>query len=1041
MTGFEGQGGHEGGQWSCAEVEAALVVCTLNESLGAVSEEEEEYSAGANGYAPSLAIEVSAPSESAISLINSVTVTGGGASGGATTSQSTPVGTGPQSFEITEFSMEVNNAKGEPEQQAGGHPWQVTTSLAFPWMYEPANPQHVRFMQVENVKKISVELPIGMVGNLLSTERCTQVQLFHGQCPRGSRVGTLAIAAGKFETADYHTTTQGNPSPVFNVVSEPGYPAVLGFTFASQTVYLYATVVHSASGNRVRLTTVGVPPVLETGDVMLTLWGEPGVFDETGSSAALITDPVDCSAASDEARVEVETWESPGQVKTQATTPFHRISGCTALQAAFTPSLSFSPLTGVEGATRADAPSGFQGTVSVPQTTAFEEVAVPEMRDISATLPAGVSISPAAAQGLEGCRERGSEGINLGTNSIGPGGRDEGNPEATELGAGHAGGNSSLYDDNQYHTAPGHCPAASTIGSVEVFTPLLENRCGEEPLPACDVGESPAPLQGHVYLAQPRCGGQDQPECTAGDADDGMLFAGFVELSGNGVLIKEPTSISVDQITGRVTVHLNEASDFPFSELKLRVHGGQRAVLATPQVCGVATSTASFTSWSSSEPFAPTPTAFTVDADGAGGICPTRWPFTPGFTSGSVSTAAAGSTSFTTTLTRQDREQNVTGLSVTPPLGLLAMLSNVTPCPESQAATGECPGSSLIGHDTAGAGSGSEPFYVSGRVYLTGPYKGAPFGLDVVTPAVAGPFNLGNIVVRATINVNPSTAAVTITSDPIPQSRLGVPLRLKALNVTIDKEHFVLNPTNCSQQEVKGVATGDRGATAALSTPFAVTGCAGLGFSPVLKVSTPGKASKKNGAGLSVTFTATSGQANIEKVKVDVPKQLPSRLATLQKACIDTVFNANPAGCPAASVVGSAVLHTPILKSAMTGPIYLVSHGGAAFPDLVFVLQAEGITIELDGNTNIKHGITSETFRAVPDAPFTSFTATFPQGPHSILATYLPARAKYSLCGQKLAMPASITGQNNAVITRTTKLTVTGCSKPKPKPHRPKPRK
>jgi hypothetical protein len=1028
FVGAKGKEGAHGQKWACGETGTAVVSCTLAEEVGA------------GGYAPSLAIEVSAPGKSAGVLENMIIVDEGGATAPAVTGESSQVGTAPQAFGVSGFDMEAHTISGGHALEAGGHPWSFTTSIEFPWRVAPPNNEEEAYTPVENVKKITVELPVGLVGNMLATEHCTQAELREEACPPGSQVGAFAVAAAEIGTEFFGTGS--GASAVFNMSPEAGYPAELGITYASEPVYLYASVVHSPVGERVRITTVGVPPLLGTGDIVLTLWGEPGAFNGSQKTDAFITSPSDCQGPPAKARMEAESWGQPGQVVEAETIVYQALSGCGELRSVFAPGLTLSPLLGLGGTTRADSPTGLEGIAVVPQTTAFEEKAVPEVRDASVALPSGLSVSPAAAQGLVGCPERGPEGINLGTKRVGPGGVDEGNPEATELGAGHSGGNGSPYDDGQYHTAPGHCPEASMIGSVEVLTPLLEDRCGGAG-PACD-GKSPAPLQGHVYIAQPGCGRTGLSVCTGADAEDGALFAGYVELSGDGVLIKERAVVAVDQATGQMTLELRELPEFPFSQLRIRTQGGQRASFATPQACGSATTTAVFTPWSASgasEAFSPVPSSFVVDADGAGGACPASWPFNPGFTGGSVSTTAAGSTSFMTTLTRQDREQNVTGLSVTPPLGLLAMLSNVTPCPEPQAAAGECPDSSLIGHDTAGAGSGSEPFYVTGRVYLTGPYKGAPFGLDVVTPAVAGPFNLGNIVVRATINVNPSTAAVTITSDPIPQSRLGVPLRLKALNVTIDKEHFVLNPTNCSQQHVTGTATGDQGATAALSTPFAVTGCAGLGFSPVLKVSTPGKASKRNGAGLSVTFTATPGQANIQKVKVDVPKQLPSRFATLQKACTDTVFNANPAGCPAASVVGSAVLHTPILKSAMTGPIYLVSHGGAAFPDLVFVLQAEGITIVLDGNTSIKHGITSETFKALPDAPFTSFTATFPQGPHSILATYLPAKAKYSLCGQKLNMPTSITGQNNAVITKTTKLTVTGCSKPKPKPHRPKPRK
>ncbi len=1020
MVSFESRSGLEGGSWLCGETEPSVVTCTFEELLPA------------GVYAPELEIEVSAPSEEGASLENQVIVSGGGASIPVSTVERTPVGNAQQAFGILEFSMEARNADGSVAVQAGGHPWQVTTSIGFPWTVATSTGEGLHYSQVQNMKKLAVELPAGMGGNLLATpERCTQVQLHGGICPASSRVGSIALTAGQYPYAEFRDSGEGEPSPVFNMVPEPGYPGQLGFTYLQQPVYVDATVVHSNAGERVRLTVVSVPAILEAGDVVLTVWGEPGMLNGSDSEEALITSPTTCSEGTLTARLEAESWGSQGHPAVAEAPVYKKITGCESLLSPFTPQVALSPLASSgEPLTQmaADTPSGVLGIASIPQTTAFGENAVANVRNVSVTLPQGLSISPAVAQGLVGCQERGPHGINLGTSRIGPGGVDEGNSEATEFGAGHVGGNGSPYDDGQYHAAPGHCPQESIIGTVEVFTPLLENRCGGGRR-VCEQGESPAPLQGRVFVAQPQCGGAGQAACTGADAEDGVLFSGYVELSGDGVLIKERATISVSQATGQMSLQLRELPQLPFSEVKVSVEGGPRAPLATPQACGTAMTTSAVTSWSASsgEAFVPVPSFFTVDADGAGRSCPAVWSFTPGFTGGSTSKTAGGFTRFMTTFTRQDREQNVTGLSASTPPGLLAMISSVTPCQEPQASAGECPESSLIGHDTVGAGSGPDPYYVAGKVYLTGSYKGAPFGLDVVTPAAAGPFNLGNILVRAKIDVNPSTAQVTITGDPIPQSQLGVPLRLKALNVTIDREHFVINPTNCAQQHVTAVATGNQGATASLSSPFAVTGCPALPSSPVVKVSTVGKASKRSGAQLTFTLTHAAGQANIKSIKTDLPRQLPSRFSTLQKACPDTVFNANPASCPAGSLVGTSVAHTPILKSPLTGPAYLVSHGGAAFPDLVLVLQGEGVTIEVVGNTAVKHGITSETFKTIPDAPFTSFTATFPQGPHSILATYLPAKAKYNLCGQNLKMPIRITAQNNKLTAETVKIGIAGC--------------
>jgi hypothetical protein len=257
----------------------------------------------------------------------------------------------------------------------------------------------------------------------------------------------------------------------------------------------------------------------------------------------------------------------------------------------------------------------------------------------------------------------------------------------------------------------------------------------------------------------------------------------------------------------------------------------------------------------------------------------------------------------------------------------------------------------------------------------------------------------------------------------------GIPLQLKQVNVTVDRPGFTFNPTNCSRLAITATLTSDQGATAPASVPFEVANCATLPFKPTFTSSTQAKSSRLNGAALAVKVTSGPGQANIAKVKVDLPKQLPSRLTTLQKACLASVFEANPAACPAASAVGAATAVTPVLKSPLTGPAYLVSHGGAAFPDLEIVLQGERITLILDGQTDIKKGVTISNFSSVPDAPVTSFDLVLPEGPHSALAAFLPTKAKGSLCGQTLSMPTLITGQNGAIIKQTTKIAVAGCPK------------
>ena len=388
---------------------------------------------------------------------------------------------------------------------------------------------------------------------------------------------------------------------------------------------------------------------------------------------------------------------------------------------------------------------------------------------------------------------------------------------------------------------------------------------------------------------------------------------------------------------------------------------------------------------------------------------------------------------------------------VTLPPGATGKLAGIPECSEAQiavaqarsnpgegaveAASPSCPASSAIGTVTVGAGAGPDPFYVTGQAYLAGPYKGAPFSAVFITPAIAGPFDLGVVVVRAGLYINPVTAQVTTKSDPLPSILQGIPLDIRSVTVNVNRPGFTLNPTNCNPMTVAGEETSTQGQVAPLSGRFQVGACQSLAFKPDLTASTVGRASKANGASLDVKVAYPSapfnGYANIRSVKVDLPKQLPSRLTTLQKACLAATFEANPASCPAASDVGMARASTPLLNSPLTGPAYIVSHGGEAFPDLEIVLQGENVTLILDGNTLIKNGITSSTFKAIPDAPVSSFELKLPTGPFSILSSNVPQSAKYSLCGQTLAMPTEITGQNGALITQTTKISVTGCAKKK----------
>lgn len=932
-------------------------------------------------------------------VTNEATIEGGGAPSVSTSAPGTVANTidAPANpFSFTSFAFGVDGADGIADAQAADHPVSVTVGFGVSTLtqlereLENGEKEIYQHYPVQDgARNLTVDLPPGFVGNPQAASQCTSTQLTDLACPPTSMVGSAVFEeSGTFKfTGEESLVSAG----VYNMVPEAGYPAEFGFTFVKKGITIYVNLAHTSKGYVLRAFSPGIVNA-ELGQVSLTFFGNPGEHDGgSPASGAFLTNPADCSAQNNEATVRADSWEEPNKWISTKTVVYPHVTGCDALR--FEPTISVEP-----EVKQADAPSGYEVDVKVPQAQQnyAPVLATPDLKDATVTLPAGVSISPSAADGLVGCRETGAEGIDMPAGERLP---DEAG-EGEELGV-----------DGLAHLSGGHCPPASQIGSVEVETPLLPAHT----------------LKGHLYLAQPKCGGEGQPPCTQASATNGELYGLYLEIAGAGVVVKLKGKVEADPATGRLTTRFLENPQIPFSELRVKIDGGQRAPLANPQSCGTFTTTSDLRPWSSPQTPDATPSSSFAIGGCAGG------PFAPGFSAGTIAPSAGAFSPFTLTFSRNDGEQDLSGLTVTTPPGLLGVLKSVVQCPEPQAGKGECGPQSLIGHTEVAAGAGSHPFWVPGSVFLTGPYGGGPFGLSIVTPAVAGPLNLGNVIVRGAIHVNSNTGALTVVSDPLPQIVDGVPLRVKTANVTIDRPGFMFNPTDCSQQAIVGTIASAQGSTAAVSSPFAAANCAALAFKPSFKVSTQAKTSKAGGASLTAQVGSSAGQANIAKVRVLLPKQLPARLTTLQKACTEAQFNANPAGCPPGSLVGSATAVTPVLANPLTGPAYLVSHGDAAFPDLVFVLQGEGIVLYLDGNTNIKKGITSSTFNSVPDAPISTFETVFPEGPHSVLATNLPAKAKGSMCAQKLTMPTVITGQNGAVVKQTTKIAVTKCPKAKKK--------
>ncbi|MGO9788109.1 MAG: hypothetical protein ACLP8S_00910 [Solirubrobacteraceae bacterium] len=916
----------------------------------------------------------------------------------------------PTPFGVSEYSLTPEAEGGATDTQAGSHPFQLTTTLSFDETREtpnqPAQPRDLRF-----------DLPAGLVGDATSLPQCSPADfdraLFpseHNSCPADAAVGVAEVAFHllPFEPPEMLRT------PVYNLVPQHGEPATFGFGLSRSTVVLN-TSVRAGGDYGVTASVNEAPESVAVLSSVVTLWGDPGngahnasrgwsclyptraMEESVGScdeaaapvSAAFLTLPTSCTGTL-QSPMTANSWVDSTFLEPQVPSiSTESLDGCDVLP--------FEPQIELESSTSSgDSPTELSVHLKVPQeaSEAPEGIAESDVRNTTVTLPAGLQVNPAAAGGLEACSE-----ADIGFERYDEETKQSFFHEETE-------------QEREGLVAHQECPEGSKLGTVKITTPLLSE-----------------PLEGAVYQA------------AQGANPFGSLLALYVvaENKNEGVRVRLAGKVEPNPSTGQLTSTFDQTPQLPFEEFDLKFFGGPKAPLATSS-CGTYRTDTSIEPWSGNAAASPF-SEFDVTTGPDGVPCSSLGSFAPAFLSGTANNDGDAFSPFTMTLSRRDGEQTLGTVAMTMPPGLLGMLSKVALCGEEQANAGSCPAASQIGHVTVQAGVGSEPVTLpeAGKhedpVYLTGPYGGGPFGLAIVVHPEAGPFNLEEngrpVIVRAKIEINSTTAQVSIASNPMPTRLRGIPLDVRTVNVTIDREGFMFNPTNCEPMTVAGTIGSSEGASESVSSRFQATNCASLPFTPKFTVLTDAKTSKAGGAYLHVKVVSGPGQANIGKVKVDLPVQLPSRLTTLQKACTAAVFEANLASCPAASVVGEGTAVTPVLKNPLKGPAYLVSHGGAKFPDLEIVLQGEGITLILDGNTDIKKGITSSIFRSVPDAPISTFDLVLPEGPHSVLGTDLPASANYSMCGQSLAMPTEITGQNGAVVKQTTKIAVSGCPKAK----------
>ena len=987
-------------------------------------------------------------------VTNVVRVAGGGAPD-ASMSAETAISEHPAGFGISPGGATTALSS----TQAGAHP-DLTTSIAF-------NTQENHGALAGDPKDTTDQLPPGFAGDLVDTPACPIALLALRECPVGTQVGFTTL------TLD-HGGVDRFIEPVYNVSPNPGETAKLGFS---------AGGIANVQGNvTVRPGDYGLETTFENVDeglaeldsLSLTVWGVPasplhdplrwsgpapqngGHFGAPSATARVpfFTSPTTCATRLLVAEFSVTSWEHPNASESPAPTemPFGPLIGCDRL--GMTPSLTAEATSDA-----AYSPTGFDLDTSIPQTYENPEgLATSALKREVVTLPEGMTVNPSSGAGLQACSEAQYA--------------EEGVAAKTAL---------------QKEEGKG-CPNSSKLATVKIKTPSL----AEE-------------VTGSAYLAEPAPRGALEP----GKNPFNTLLALYLvaRAADRGILVKAPGKVEPNLETGRLTTTFGPTPAFdggqipaseglpplPASDISFAFNQGANAPLVTPPTCGSFEVKAALTPWSSpasAPPLTPLIPPFPIDANCPAGNVP---PFNPGVTAYSLHGNAGAYSPLYLKITRNDGEQEITGFSTQFPPGLTGNLSGVAECGEAevQRARGQtgveaetspaCPQSSEIGYSIAEAGVGTVLAQTPGKIYLGGPmspegpnHPGAPFSVVSITAAHVGPFDLGTVVIHFPLDINPETADVTIPAgvggaNQIPHIINGIVIHVRNIRVYISRNDFMLNPTSCGEQKLSATVLGNgpvnNGVT--VSDPFQTADCSSLKFEPKFSASTESKDSFNNlGASLKVNLTANQGpnqitgqgvEANIHSVKVELPGALPSRLTTLQKACLAKVFEANPAACPPASNIGHAVVHTPILPVPLEGPAIFVSHGGEAFPSLILVLQGYGVTIDLTGATFISHaGITSSTFKTVPDQPFSTFELVLPTSKFSALAAITnvckpvkteTVKKKVSVkrhgksvkvtkkvsetVAAPLLMPTEMVAQNGAVIHQSTPISVSGCPKAK----------
>lgn len=859
-------------------------------------------------------------------------------------------------FGIEEFDGEVTlNPEGDPATQAGVHPYEAYTKIKF---------NKEGLLPEGNFKDLRTILPAGLIGNPNATPTCTIADFQEGEdvLERGQCPDNTVIGVAKVETVVFGLIW----APVYNLVPDPGRPARFGFHILTANIFINPSV-RTGDDYGLDFTLLDSSQALPVTETELTFWGVPAdprhdglrgkcltIFGPSGLECPaeeperpFLTNPTSCvgpvwTTLRANSWQEDEVWAESSFLSHDDEGEPVGAEGCEKLP--FEPSLEVKATPGA-----AASPSSLTVDIHIPQTEGPNQLATAHLRKAVVQLPEGVAVNPSAANGLATC-------------------------SPAEIGLDNA--------------DPVTCPAASKVGSATIETPLLRD-----------------PMQGSVYLAK------------QGENPNHNLLTIYLVAEGDGVLVKLPGRIETDPLSGRITATFDDNPQLPFEDLSVTFWGGAGAALVAPSACGTYEASATFTPWSGTAPVTDSD-SFAVST-GPGGACPTGT-LEPKLSAGSTNPTAGHDTGFVLNLSREDGTQALTGVAAKLPTGLLAKLDGVPYCPDAvlgsiptaegsgaaQLAAPSCPAASRIGSVAVASGAGTAPVYVdTGSAYLAGPYKDAPLSLAFVVPALAGPFDLGNVVVRAALEVDPTNAQVEVVSDPIPTILAGIPLNLRRLHVRIDREGFMVNPTSCRPSAVWAGVFGAGGAATTVSDRFQVGSCASLKLKPKLSLKLGGPTRRTAYPKLRAVLTQPNGQSNLRRAAVTLPGYAFLAQEHIKMVCTRAEWAAD--ACPKGSVYGSAKAFSPLLEKPLKGRVYLRS-SDHELPDLVADLRGQ-VDIELAGRIDSVKGAMRTTFEDIPDAPVTKFVLNMRGGKKSLIVN------SQDLCRAKARSHVRIVGQNGKV--------------------------